>query len=259
MLLWEMIGNAHNDGMMMLMGLAAAWLFVARADLLVLPAVMAGALVKIPLVVIAPVLFVGLWHRNRARAFEGALLALMLALAVYRPFWAGLDTLTVLHRTELFTASLGSVLRLGLAPSLGMPEATSVARWVSLDAFGLVALVSLFLATRTDKAHDVLRLAYFTLLGGLLLATTWFQAWYVVWPFGLGAALATPRRHVEVALLSLGGLLQYFVFIYLWVIGVFPPYENLAVQAAAYVCIVGPLALGVLAARRQVLSPRLEY
>jgi hypothetical protein len=163
-----------------------------------------------------------------------------------------------MHRSELFTASLGSVLRLGLAPSLGLPEATSVARWTSLGAFAVVALGSLFLATRTDKAGDVLKLAYFTLLGGLLLATTWFQAWYVVWPFGLAAALATPRRHFEVALLSLGGLLQYFVFIYLWVIGVFPPYENLGVQTAAYVCIVGPLALGLLA-RKHVLSPRLEY
>jgi hypothetical protein len=83
------------------------------------------------------------------------------------------------------------------------------------------------------------------MLAGLLLATTWFQAWYVVWPFGIGAALAEPRRHLEVALLSLGGLLQYFVFIYLWVMGLFPPAENLGVQSAAYLAIVGPLIVGV--------------
>ena len=82
-------------------------------------------------------------------------------------------------------------------------------------------------------------------LGALLLLTTWFQAWYVVWPFALGAALGEPRRHLEVALLSLGGLLQYFVFIYLWVIGLFPPQENLGVQATAYAAIIGPLMLGL--------------
>ena len=60
---------------------------------------------------------------------------------------------------------------------------------------------------------------------------------------------------VGLALLSLGGLLQYFVFIYLWVIGVFPPYESLELQAAAYACIVGPLLLGVVIARRRVLRP----
>jgi hypothetical protein len=79
----------------------------------------------------------------------------------------------------------------------------------------------------------------------LLLLTTWFQAWYIVWPLALGAALGDPRRHLEVALLSLGGLLQYFVFIYLWVIGLFPLQENLGVQATAYLAIVGPLAIGV--------------
>jgi hypothetical protein len=62
----------------------------------------------------------------------------------------------------------------------------------------------------------------------------------------LGAILAEPRRHLEVALLSLGGLLQYFVFIYLWVMGLFPMGENLAVQSAAYLCIVGPLLVGAL-------------
>ena len=71
----------------------------------------------------------------------------------------------------------------------------------------------------------------------------------MVWPFAIGAALAEPRRHVEVALLSLGGLLQYFVFIYLWVMGFFPPGENLAVQSAAYLCIIGPLLVGVLTRR----------
>jgi alpha-1,6-mannosyltransferase len=249
LLLWEMVGNAHNDGLMMLCGLGAVWLFVKGIDLLVLPAVAAGALVKLPVVLIAPVFFVGLWRRGRARAIEGALLAVTLAGVVYRPFWEGLDTLTPLRRTDLFTASLGSVLRLSLTPGLGLSEATAIARWVSLGAFAAVALGALWLATRAQTSHDVLRLAYFTLLGGLLLATTWFQAWYVVWPFALGAALGEPRRHLEVALLSLGGLLQYLVFIYLWVMGFFPPNENLAVQGAAYLCIVGPVLLGVLIAR----------
>jgi hypothetical protein len=258
MLLWEMVGNAHNDGVMMLLGLAAVWLFVARLDLLVLPALVLGGLVKVPVVLMAPVLFIGLWHRNRARAIEAALLAGVLAGVVYRPFWVGLETLTALRRSDLFTASLGSVLRLGLAPSVGLAEATTVARAVSLAVFTMVAVFATLVATRERKARDLVRLAYVTLFAGLLLATTWFQAWYVVWPFGLGAALAEPRRHLEVALLSLGGLLQYYVFIYLWVIGVFPPTENLGVQATAYVCIVGPLVVGMLVARGRVLGPRLS-
>jgi hypothetical protein len=256
MLLWEMIANAHNDGVMMLFGLLAAWLFVAGIDLLVLPAIAVGALVKVPVALMAPILFIGVWLRGRARAMEGALLALALAVVVYRPFWDGFNTLTALRRTDLFTASLGSVLRLALAPSLGVSDATAVARDVSLGLFAAVAVAAVWIAVRAHTRQDTLRAAYFMLLGALLLATTWFQAWYVAWPLAIGAALPETRRHWEIALLSLGGLLQYFVFIYLWVMGVFPPNENLAVQGAAYLCIVGPFLLGVAARGAPLRIPR---
>jgi hypothetical protein len=249
LLLWEMVGNGHNDGLMMLLGLIGVWLFVGRFDLLALALVVAGALVKVPVALIGPTLFVGVWRRSWAKALEGALLGLALAIVVYRPFWEGPDTLTALRRTDLFTASLASVVRLALAPELGLADASAVARTASLSVFAVVAVVSLLLAIRADTAADTLRAAYFTLLGGLLLLTTWFQAWYVVWPFAIGAALAQPRRHLEVAALSLGGLLQYCVFIYLWVMGLFPPSENLGVQAAAYLAILGPLAVVVVGRR----------
>jgi alpha-1,6-mannosyltransferase len=245
LLLWEMVGNAHNDGMTMLFGLIAVWLFIRGASRFVIPAVAAGALVKVPVILMAPVFFIGVWHQRRLAAIEGALLGLALASVVYRPFWDGPETLTALRRTDIFTASLGSVLRLSLIPSLGETDAAAVARWISLSTFGAVAAFALMLALRADRSQDILRLAYVTLLAGLLLATTWFQAWYIVWPFALGTVLAEPRRHLEVALLSLGGALQYFVFIYLWVIGVFPQSENLGVQGAAYAAIIGPLVLGV--------------
>jgi hypothetical protein len=110
-------------------------------------------------------------------------------------------------------------------------------------------VIAVIVAIQAKNRKDILTPAYVVLLAAVLLGTTWFQAWYVVWPFALGAALADPRRHLEVALLSLGGLLQYFVFIYLWVIGVFAPGDNIAVQCAAYLAIIGPLLLG-LALRR---------
>src|SRR5207237_805297 len=87
LLLWEMVGNAHNDGLMMLFGLVGVWLFVARFDLLVLAGVAAGALVKLPITLIAPTLLLGLWRRSWPRAIEAALLAVALAVAVYHPFW----------------------------------------------------------------------------------------------------------------------------------------------------------------------------
>jgi len=245
LLLWEMVGNAHNDGLMMLFGLVAVWLFVCRRDLLVLAAIAAGALIKLPVGLMGPVLFVGVFRRSWARAVAGALLGFALVAVIYRPFWVGIDTLTVFRRTDLFTASLASVLRLATAPSLGLDDATTLARTASLTLFAIVAVVSVLQAMVANDACGDLLACYVMLLAALLLLTTWFQAWYVVWPFAIGAALPSGRRHMEVALLSLGGMLQYLVFIYFWGMGVFPPVENLGVEVAAYAAIVGPVAVAL--------------
>jgi alpha-1,6-mannosyltransferase len=249
LLLWEMVGNAHNDGLMVLGALLAVWLLLRGAERFSLPALIAGGLIKLPVVVIAPLLVIAVARRRVLLAVEGAALAVVLAAVVYRPFWEGSETLTALRRTDLFTASLGSVLRLALAPQLGMSTATEIARAVSLGAFGLVLTLCVGLALRARTAFGLLTLAYVVLLAGALLATTWFQAWYLVWPFAFGVALADGRRHLEVAALSLGGFLQYLVFIYLWVIGVFPPYESFELQTVAYLAIIGPLLLALVVTR----------
>ena len=108
-------------------------------------------------------LFLAVWQRNKATAIEGFWLALLLAVIVYRPFWAGMDTLTALRRTDLFTASLGSVLRLALEPGVGQPTAANVARLVSLGGFGVVVVAALVRAWQTREivtpglCHDAWR------------------------------------------------------------------------------------------------------
>ncbi len=256
LLLWEMVGNAHNDGLMMLGGVGALWLLTHSKYVLVLPALALGALVKLPVIVLAPLIGLTLWQRKKSAAIEGFWLALILAVVVYRPFWEGTNTLTALRRTDLFTASLGSVLRLSLSPQLGSDTATSLARAISLGAFGIVLGMTLLRVLRRGPRplREVDTLGYLTMLAAALLATTWFQAWYLVWPLALAAPLPDGRRHLEAALLSLGGFLQYFVFIYLWVIGVFPPIESLALQLAAFLGIVGPPVLGVVLWRYAALT-----
>jgi hypothetical protein len=254
LLQWEMAGNAHNDGLMLLFGLLGIWLFVTGRDLLALACVCLGALIKVPIALIGPVIFVGVLRRGWVRALEGAVIGLLLAALVYRPLWAGPQSLVALLRADLFTASLGAVLRLALAPAFGLDEASSLARTASLTGFSVIAVMSVVFALAAETDTERVRPAYWTLLAAVLLLTTWFQAWYVVWPFGVGAALGEARRHLEVAALSLGGLLQYFVFIYLWQM-VFPHPETLGLQLTAYVALVGPLAL-VCAWRTRLPLPR---
>jgi alpha-1,6-mannosyltransferase len=243
-LVWEMVGNAHNDGVMMLGALLAARLLVASMWVLILPALALGALVKLPVAILAPLFFIAIWRHRKLFALESAALALLLVAVVYRPFWEGPATLTALQRSDLFTASFGAVLRLSLEPSLGLDLSSSIARWISVTLFGMVFGGCMLLAFRAQGNKHVLTLCYVTLLAAVLLATTWFQAWYVVWPFAIAAALPDGRRHLEVALLSLGGLLQYVVFIYLWVMAVLPPEQHLVIQSAAYAALMLPLLVG---------------
>ena len=239
LLLWEMVGNAHNDGLMMLGGAARRLaVLVTDRNLLVLPALIAAARwSRCPSWSDRPVLFVAVWQRNRGHRHRRRFwLALLLAVIVYRPFWDGPRHLTALRRTDLFTASLGSVLRLALAPGVGSADRRRTSRAARLAGRLRAWSRSWRRCARAwpRPMPSVLRPGLLRRCSAaLLLATTWFQAWYLVWPMALGAALPSARRHLEVALLSLGGLLQYFVFIYLWVIGVFPPEDSLALQLSA--------------------------
>ena len=204
---------------------------------------MLGALVKVPVVADGAVAVPGRLAAQPGRRHRGLLLALLLAAIVYRPFWAGLDTLTALRRTDLFTASLGSVLRLALAPALGLADRgdwSRSSRWAASRWSCWRRCVRAW-----PSARDVVRLAYVTLLGGLPAGDHLVSGVVPGLAVGARRRAAARRRHLEVALLSLGGLLQYFVFIYLWVIGVFPPEESLALQFSAFVGIVGPAVLAV--------------
>jgi hypothetical protein len=247
LLLWEMVGNAHNDGLMVLGGLGACLALATRRYVLVLPALALGALVKVPVVALAPLLALLTARRSWRQTVLGALLAAALVAAAYAPFWVGPATLTFLQRGDLFTASLASCLMYLLEPGFGQQQAAAVAR-NTVFALLVVAVCPIFWrAWRARTDRDAVGLAYPLMLAVLLLGVTWFQAWYLVWPLALAAPLASAARDREVALLGLGGLGTYLVFIYLWVMGALPN-TQVVIQLAAYAALVGPLLAGWLVA-----------
>jgi hypothetical protein len=254
LLLWEMVGNGHNDGVMMLGGLLACLALTSRRyDLLTLPALALGALVKVPVAALAPLLALDLARRDWRRALVSIGLAIAVLVAAYAPFWTGLDTLTFLQRGNLFTASLASCLLYLLRPIVGQDAATSLARGISQSILAVAVVVILVRAVRAESTRAIVGLGYALLLAVLLLGVTWFQAWYLAWPIALALPLASPNRNREVVLLSIGGFGMYLAFIYLWVMGVLPPHDLAVVQLVAYALLVGPLLLGWAVAALQPL------
>jgi alpha-1,6-mannosyltransferase len=253
-LLWEMAANAHNDGVMMLGGIGAAHLLASGRGLWALPVLALGALVKLPVIAVTPMIGLALWRVSRTRAVRSGLLAAAMMVVAYAPFWQGPATLTALGRSDLFTVSAGELLRLLLLRVVDERMASQIAHAASIGAFLGAMLLASALVLLRPYARVAVRAGYAAMLAAALFGTTWFQAWYIVWPFGFAAGLGERRHHLEVALLSLGGLLQYWVFIFLW-FRIFPPGDNALVQVAAYAVVIVPLLLAFALAERGPSPP----
>ena len=104
--LFETIGNGHNDIAMMVWVLLAAWCVLKRHYTLAVLALIGGALIKyIPLLLIPIVLALALrdlagWRTRLRFAAVTSAAAIVLIAATYAPFWHGLETLSIERRAH---------------------------------------------------------------------------------------------------------------------------------------------------------------
>jgi len=215
--LFETIGNGHNDIAMMVWVLLAAWCVLKRHYTLAVLALIGGALIKyIPLVLIPIVLALALRdlanHRARLRfAVITAVAAIAVIAASYAPFWHGLETLSIERRAQLFTTSLPALFYFQLQVNAPPAEA---AKWVSLIAAGLTAIYALALSARAWRDRSELsfaRSAFYLLMFYLLLTCLWFHQWYAVWPLAVAALLPPGHAPRLAALFSYTALIKPLV------------------------------------------------
>jgi hypothetical protein len=207
LVLFELLGKAHNDGLLAVSALAAMWLAVRvnRPGLGMLAAT-AGALVKISGAAIVLALAVWLVRQRRWRELLLGLSASgVLAVALYAPFWVGPSSLqSIFVQTSRVVWSPGSLVLL-LVSGLGVPAADGVTRLMMGGAFlGAVALLA-------RRAGSVAGLANGLLLATLLLMTTAFFAHYLVPVIALAAVAGKPRLERFATALSIGSLAAYAV------------------------------------------------
>jgi alpha-1,6-mannosyltransferase len=249
LVLLDVAANGHNDVAMVLFVLIAVYALVRRWHEVVLPALTLGALVKFTPIIYVPLalvcLGVQLYYRpDRARRTGTLLLSLavsaILVVVLYLPFWDGPASIGFLRRGELFTASLGNLLRLAAEPALGEGAAATVAKTAGYAAFAVAYGLCLWRA-RTGVG-GMLTAAYWATLAFIALATMWFQSWYVLWLLPLAALLAARPDQDRAILLTFGALASYEVFIYVWVMNWYTIAVP-AVQILATGLILGPLAV----------------
>lgn len=221
-ILYETIGNGHNDMAMVVWILAAVWALTGKRYLLAILLLVVGMLVKyIPLLMLPTAGLLALrdlpnWRaRGRFVLLAGTISLLLIAVA-YWPFWEGSAVLTIERRSRMFTSSLPAMIH----AYMGLYVGTRVAGfWISIVAAGLTALFALwqgFRAMRDDSWLAFPRAAFMILMFYLLLTCLWFQQWYALWPLGLAAILPPGHAARLAALFGYAAISKQLIFEPLW-------------------------------------------
>lgn len=250
LLLFEVAGNGHNDALLIFWMLAAVYALVCRRPVLALLALTAGVLVKFIPALLAPLFLVALWQLFAGQSWRYRLTRVLLALAavaaltalLYLPFGLRMATTILSNRNQFFTASVPRLVLFWLHDDAGMPDQLAQ-RLIRNGALALVLLavgwqtLRLLRLRAPEHAAVVERVArggYEILFLYLLVASLWFQPWYITWLLAFAPFLSRPGYAARTVLFCLTAIGNYFVWDYFlfWA-----HFDYRAVQTAAVLTI----------------------
>ena len=220
--LYETVGNGHNDIAMVFWVLLAVWALSQRRFTLAILALVTGALFKfIPLLMLPAAGLIALrdlpgWRaRGRYLVVTGAAV-LVLVWLVYWPFWQGSRILTIDRRMQLYTASVPAMVDELLRTVL---PAQAVDYWVALVAAMVTAVYACWEGLHAWRNRSWLSFptaTYRIMMFYLLLTCLWFQQWYALWPLGIAALLPPGHAARLAALFGYTALSKQLVLEPLW-------------------------------------------
>ncbi len=243
LVLFETGANGHNDAIMvlfMLAGLAALLTTRWYWQSLALPLLAASVLVKWTSVLLIPLAIIYLLRGGRIRRWGlvplgiGVALSAGLALPVILPFWETQRPWGVFLQSNLFTASppalLYNLLSQVYLPSDGHDVAATAVHLIGLGIFALIYLWLLLRLAFPGRRERLGPDANLTLPQRLIatcfesyfwyfvLATFWFQAWYLLALLPLAALDPRSLARLRGAFFSLGAELSYVIFVFILII-----------------------------------------
>lgn len=189
------LGDGHNDVVMFFFVLVALYAILKEDWLAVFPALILAALVKYIPLILAPLVLMYVLRLPEPKRRDaiiklliGGGIAVVLAVLIYAPFWAGPATFTELRGwTEQSITSTPLVVELFITDRLYGVSGAAVSRlWMRilfLVPYGLV-----FLRVR-PPSRRLNAAAYQAVWFYVIIATAWFRPWYLLWIVTLGALL----------------------------------------------------------------------
>jgi hypothetical protein len=265
LVLWEGVGNGHNDLVVMLpiFGAFVAW--VIKRDALVIPLLVTAALIKYTPALMIPLAALALWQRSRswrerlALAGWSALGSLLVIGIGLSPFY-DLDALreSVSRQSSIF---LPSPVSLALNLLHERFEGQDWQIWVKRAGYCSVALALLWQARRLIRHPGWLPRATYEVTFVYLLIAAWgFRNWYLIWIIGLAALLAPGWPAARAMAWTFGAVAVYGVYIWIWH---WWGADFLTIQKISVPLTFGPAAiltaaeLAIAAWRRWLGAPRL--
>ena len=194
LVLWETVGNGHNDVVMTLPLLLALLAWVKRRDALVIPLLVIAALIKYVPLLLIPIAAIALWRRAegwparlRRLWWSAALSVLVVGISLY-PFYD-------LAAVQSSVAHQGNILRMS-PPAMAFSnlsrhyDEAQVKHWIRLIGAGLLLATLVWQAVSLWRRPSRLPRACFEVMYVFLVVATWyFNGWYLVWLVGLAAVL----------------------------------------------------------------------
>ncbi len=193
-IVFRVIGNGHNDALMMAFALAAFYFISRRWWMMAVPMLALSVCIKYSTLLIVPPVLLYAWVVSdpieRRQLVTATGLGIVVTALIFLPFWRGFDTFkTFIQNTNLTITAVPQVVSLKLQSGLSAADADRLVRVVGYAAFALVYLGLL--------ASIYLRPAYASLIAAcalvfiayLLFCTWWFRPWYFIWFLTLTALL----------------------------------------------------------------------
>lgn len=216
LLVYEVSGQAHNDGVMVLGLLLFVWAALEDRELL---AVVFLSLAFYAKFAVAPVLglyLVSLLRRSPLKAVLAAAIAAGLGVALFAPFWHGMATLTGPITAVSADSTRVTHSYTDLLCSVGDLFGGDRGRlWVYRACWGSGTALLLVLAARAivrvRSVESVLHESLVYLLCYGLIAAPWYLSWYGTWLLPLALVERDARLRKLVALYSGLGVVQWCV------------------------------------------------
>ena len=213
--IWELSGQAHNDAILILMMTLFVWAALKGYEWLAVTFIALAVYAKFVAVAILGLYLVYVFRRNRRRALFMVMLVAVLGVALMLPYWQGPATLS------------GPLLTLGGQASRTSRSLADLAAWgalpfgpkaqkITYEILWLGGIAGLsFLGVRAIRTlrslRDVSRQGLMIFGAYCIVATPWFQPWYVTWLLPLALVEPDLRLRQLVALYAALTPVQYIL------------------------------------------------